>query len=208
MSSCSSLITWGRTSFSSQRSTASSRAASSAGSAAGYLVVGLGFEVACVSLNHEDGAVELADLHLVLIEAERLDRHDAGARATLRVALVEHLGLGVQRVAGKERVREPDVGPAEIRDRLLADIGHAHADHERDGERAAHHAAPELAVARVLLVEMQRVRVHREKREGDIVILGDGAPGAVLVDVADAELLVVATETFAIGARAYLFRFA
>jgi len=93
-------------------------------------------------------------------------------------------------------------------DRLLADVGHAHADHQRHGERAAHYAATEFAVPGVLLVEVHRVRVHRKQRERDVVVLGDRAPGAMLVDVADPEVLEIAPERLAVGALADLLRFA
>ena len=76
-------------------------------------------------------------------------------------------------------------------------VGDAHADHQRDGEGRADDAAAELAVLRVLLVEVHRMRVHRQQREPGVVGLGDGAAGAVLVDVADLEILVVAAEGLA-----------
>src|SRR5687768_544508 len=100
---------------------ASSSAASSAGSVwriAPSTVVGFDLELVATALHDDHAAVELAHLDLILIEAHGLDAHDAGVWAAVRLALVQHLGLGVQGVACEERVRELDVGPAEIRDRL------------------------------------------------------------------------------------------
>ena len=94
---------------------------------------------------------------------------DAGIGARFRLALAQHLALGIERVAGKHRMRELDVGPAEIGDRLLADVADAHADHQRHRERRGDDAAAELGVARVLLVEVQRVRVHGQQREPGVV---------------------------------------
>src|SRR3546814_4929406 len=51
---------------------------------------------------------------------------------------------------------------------------------------------------RVFGIEMQRVRVHRQQREPDVVRFGDGAAGPVLVDVADLEVLEIATDLLAI----------
>ena len=42
---------------------------------------------------------------------------------------------------------------------------------------------------RVLAVEMNRVRVHRQAREPDVVGVEDRAPQRMLVDVADREVL-------------------
>jgi hypothetical protein len=103
-------------------------------------------------------------------------------------------------------MRQLDVGPAEVGDRLLADVGDAHADHQRHRERRGDDAAPELGLAAVLLVEMQRVGVHGQQREPDVVGLSDGAPGTVLVDIADREVLVVAPEALAIALRTHRFR--
>src|SRR3977135_944882 len=54
---------------------------------------------------------------------------DALRRARLRFAFRENLAFGIDRVVDKDRRAELDVGPAEIGDRLLADIGDAHPGH-------------------------------------------------------------------------------
>ena len=103
-------------------------------------------------------------------------------------------------------MRELDVGPAEVGDGLLAHVGDAHADHQRHRERRGDDAAAELGLAAVLLVEMQRVGVHGQEGEPDVVGLRDGAPGPVLVDIADREVLVIAPEALAIALGADFFR--
>jgi hypothetical protein len=57
----------------------------------------------------------------------------------------------------------------------------------------------------VLLVEVQRVGVHGQQGEPDVVRLRDGAAGPVLVDVADREVLVSAPEALAIAPLPDLF---
>src|SRR5690348_2173226 len=51
-------------------------------------------------------------------------------------ALRQHLRLGVDRVADEDRRGQLDVIPAEITDRLLADVADAHADHHRKRQAA------------------------------------------------------------------------
>src|SRR5262245_23409931 len=202
-SAWSNLRATGRSSFSTHVSTASTNACSSRvcsviARSMAALVVHLVFH-AVAAFRDQHGPVERAHLGAVLVGADGAHAHEAGARPRLGVALVEDLGVGVQRVAGEHRVGQPDVGPAEVRDRLLAHVGDAHADDQRDRERAADDALPELARLRVLLVEVQRVGVHRQEREPDVVGLRDRATWAVLVHVADREVLVIAAEGFPVA---------
>jgi hypothetical protein len=44
----------------------------------------------------------------------------------------------------------------------------------------------------IAVVEMQRVGVHRQQGEPDIVGFGDGSAWPMLVDVADVEVLIIA----------------
>jgi hypothetical protein len=53
---------------------------------------------------------------------------------------------------------------------------------------------PNSDALRVLRVEMQRVGVHGEQREPRVVGFADGAARAVFVNVADHEVLEVATK--------------
>ena len=83
----------------------------------------------------------------------------------------------------------------EVGDRCPAHVGHAHAEHERVHEVADDDV---LAVHRLVLgeplVRVQRMVVHRDHAEQVIVVLGDRLAGPVPVDVADGEVLEVATE--------------
>src|SRR6185436_15974611 len=55
----------------------------------------------------------------------------------------------------------------------------------------------ELGFRRIGEIEMQRMLVHRQQREPGVVGLADGAARAMLVDLADGEVLVVAAVAFA-----------
>ena len=76
-----------------------------------------------------------------------------------------------------------------------ADVGHAHAEHERVHEVADDEV---LAVRRLVLgeprVRVRRVVVHRDHAEEVVVVLGDRLARPVLVDVADLEVLEVPAE--------------
>src|SRR5262245_18496358 len=77
----------------------------------------------------------------------------------------------------------------EVRERVLADVAHAHPDREREDERAVHETAAVLALAREVLVDVERVRVHREEREPRVVEVADRPSRPVLDDLADGEIL-------------------
>src|SRR5207302_4776007 len=89
--------------------------------------------------------------------------------------------------------RQAHLVPAEVRHRLLAHIGHAHAGDDGEGQRRIDERSAELAAGAVDRINVQRMLVHREKREPDVVGLGERAPGPVLVHLAHLELLVIAS---------------
>jgi hypothetical protein len=95
-----------------------------------------------------------------------------------------------------------DIGPAEIADRLLADVAHAHAGDNRQRKAAIDQRPTEFAFARIGRIEMQRMLVHSEQREPGIVRFADGASRPVLVDVAGGEILEIAAVALAIAVRA------
>ena len=112
------------------------------------------------------------------------------------LALRQHLGLRVERVADEHRRAQPDVGPAEIADRLLADVADAHADHDREREAAVHQRPAELRLRRIGGIEMQRVGVHgRQVLEPRCVWVSEMVrPGRCSYVVARVEVLVIAAQ--------------
>jgi site-specific recombinase len=77
----------------------------------------------------------------------------------------------------------------EIGDAILAHVLHAHPHHDPEDQRAHDEATPVLRLARVVVVEMERVRVHREKGEPGVVELADRAARPVPEYVTLAEVL-------------------
>src|SRR5258707_6691551 len=124
---------------------------------------------------------------------------DAMVRPRRRFALADHLGLGVDRVAGEDRRGEPYLVPAEIGDGLLAHVRDAHAGDDGERQARVHQRAAELGGRAVRGIDVQRMLVHGEEREPGVVGLAERAARPVLVDVADLELLVIAPRRFAIA---------
>src|SRR5579884_2426449 len=69
---------------------------------------------AVAALRHQHGALEADEDGAVGLAAGGAHGDDALGRARIRLALGEHLALGIERVADKHRRRQPDVAPAEI----------------------------------------------------------------------------------------------
>src|SRR5436305_1482955 len=148
-----------------------------------------------VGLPHHQLATEVTDLLAPLVEPLRLDGDDAAVVLGRRLALVEHPGLGVDGVAVEGRLLVRQRLDLEVGDARSADIGDAHAQHQRVDEVADDHVL--LVHGLVLgkpLVGVQRVVVHRDHAEERVVVLGDRLARPALVDVADLEVLVVAPE--------------
>ena len=108
-------------------------------------------------------------------------------------AHVDHFALDVNRVAVEHGPREAHLVPAEIADRRAErGVADRDADDEAERERAVDDARAELGVLlAILLVEMQRRGVHRERAEERVVGFGDGASQRVAEHVADLEFLEI-----------------
>src|SRR5436189_5622592 len=68
------------------------------------------------ALPHHEGPRELDHGLAGLIDARRLHAHDADLRPRLRFARLEHFAPRIYRVALEERIGQPHLVPAEIRD--------------------------------------------------------------------------------------------
>src|SRR5262249_56784500 len=122
----------------------------------------------------------------VLVRRAMLEGDDAPLRPRPRLALVHDLGLRVDRVAVEDGLGELDLLEAEVADRRperrLAD-GEPDADAER--EETVHERLAELRLGGGMEVDVERLRVHRQAREEDVVGLGDRAAGLVTERLAD-----------------------
>ncbi len=129
-----------------------------------------------------------------LVDALRLDRDDAPV-ALRRLLDVDHLGLGVDRVAVEGRLACRSVSTSRLAIAAPLTSGTLMPEHERVHE-VADDDVPALhrLVLREPLVGVQRVVVHRDHAEQVVVVLGDRLARPVPVDVAGDEVLEVAAE--------------
>src|SRR5436190_15804568 len=140
----------------------------------------------------QDPPAQRQDALALLVDGPRLDvDHPPVALGRGRRHL-QDLRLGVDRVAVEGGAEMHHLLVLQVGERVLADVAHAHADGEREHERAVHEAAAVLALAGEVLVEVQRVGVHGEEREPGVVEVADGAPRPVLDHLAHAEVFEVA----------------
>src|SRR5262245_16357683 len=154
---------------------------------------------AMASLGDQRRPLKTHELRAVSLLADRSHGDKALPRPRRRFSLREHLRFGVDGITDEHRRCQLDVVPAEIADRLLADVTHAHAHHHRQCQAAIDQRLLELGLGRIDLVEVQGVGVHRQQGEPGIVAFGDRAAGAVLIDIADVEVIIVAAEAFAVA---------
>src|SRR5437870_3362954 len=121
-----------------------------------------------------------------------LERHDAPLRSRLRLAPVHHLGLRIDRVAMEDGLRKLQLLEAEVADgRAECRLAHRQAHDDAEREDAVHERLAELCLRRGVKVHVQRLRVHRETREQDVVRLRHGASRLVLERHAYRQLFVV-----------------
>src|SRR6266851_2933807 len=107
------------------------------------------------SLWDENRPLETHEPRPVRLGAQGPHRHDALPGPGRRFAFRYYLRLRIDRVADENRRGQLDVVPAEIADRLLADVADAHADHHRERQAAIDQRLLELGFGRVDLVEVQ-----------------------------------------------------
>ena len=141
---------------------------------------------------HQAGAPADRDGFAALVDPLMLELDDPGVLARLAAPFRLHDRSRPQRVAVKDRLRKPDIAHPEIGDRRperrFAD---ADADDQTEGEQAVDEALAELGLLGEFFVEMQRLRVHRQRAEQHIVHFGDGAADRVFEDLTLFKLLEI-----------------
>src|SRR5579875_1632638 len=140
---------------------------------------------------HQGGAATAGHELVALVVRAVFEDHDSlswpGTRGTGR----HDLSLRSNGVAVKDRNRKLDVGESEVRHGgSQRGLEHGETDEERQREHAVDEASAELTRCREGLVEMERLRIHGEKREQGVVGFGhcfsdgmvDDEPGAELFE--------------------------
>src|SRR4051794_15305045 len=86
-----------------------------------------GASVECALLDQDPALVD-ADVLAALVHPGGAHVDDAAVRLAARLALVQHLARASQGVAGIDEAREGHVPIAEVRDGLLREVFHRHAE--------------------------------------------------------------------------------
>ena len=141
------------------------------------------------SKRHHHRPLELDHDDVVLVQAARAHGDDSLAGPGVRLALLEHLRLGADRVAREDGRRQRHVAPAEVH-RLLRDVDHREAGDEREREGRVDERAAPFGRRGIRRVEVDRVRVQRQQREPDVVGLEYRPSEATPVDVAHSHVLI------------------
>ena len=92
-------------------------------------------------------------------------------------------------------LQELDVLEAQVGDSFAGDVGHALSQRDVHHQVAHHHVLPELGALPKVLVDVERVVVHGQHAEENVIGLGDGAAGPVLVDITHFELFQITAKT-------------
>src|SRR6185503_17503154 len=144
---------------------------------------------------HEGLPVAFRDKGAVLLESLVVEFDDPRAGPRLRLALAHHLRRAVDGIAFKERIGKLHIGHAEIGDRGTdSHIRDLDTDHETKREQGIHERlAPFGFGFAEVPIDVQRLWIERHVREQHIVHLRDRARVAVLVGLADFEVLEIET---------------
>src|SRR5918999_3781225 len=128
----------------------------------------------------------------MLIQSPRFHLDDANVGPGFRLALAQNKAFDMQCVTHEHRMVKPYPIPPEVRHRVLAHVANAHPQDQRKSEPGIYQRFSEFGSCRIVIVEMQLIRVHRQEREPDIVRLRDRSPEGKTIDVPHFEVLVVA----------------
>ena len=142
------------------------------------------------SLVHHERALELDHDGPVLIDPSSPYAHDADVRSGFRFTLLEDLAPRIDGVAFEDRIREAYLVPPEVGHDILREVRDGLTGHERQGERRVDQRSTKLGLAGIDMVKMDRVGIHRQQGEPDVVGGEDGPAQRVVIDVADLEILV------------------
>ena len=107
-------------------------------------------------------------------------------------AFVQDSAFGVEGIAGKKRVGMADLFVAEIGDDGSGgQVVHGNAHDKPQGEQSIHEWTLEFGVGGEIRIDMQRLVVHGEAAEEDIIHFREGATEFMVDDFADDEIFVI-----------------
>src|SRR5208337_3912814 len=95
-----------------------------------------------------------------------IEHDDSGVGSRAALAFLGNRGLGAQRVANENGMREARIGHAQVRDRSAErSVAHRHSNHQPEREDAVYDALAELGAASEFRVEMKRLGIMGQRAE-------------------------------------------
>ena len=124
-----------------------------------------------------------------MLDPPRLNFDDSPLWLGLGFAFLQDFRLGIQRIAGKHRIREGDIVPAQVKT-VLTHIGDAEPGNNRQGEPAVNQALPEFGLLTVFVIKMNLIGVTGQQGEPGIIRLRYRTPQATAIDIPDFKVFV------------------
>ena len=122
------------------------------------------------SLEHHPRSPTFHNKLASLIDSSMLERHDSSIRAAAGLSTVDNLRLTCDRVADEDGVGERRFVEAQVPEsRAKRGVSHAQAHGQAEREDAVHDPLSELRTRREFSVEMQRLRIVRQRGEQQVV---------------------------------------
>src|SRR5207244_4408238 len=126
----------------------------------------------------------------VLMLRPVLEGDDAPLWTRSWLPLVHDLGLRIEGIAVEDGLRELDLVEAQVPDRCAQRrLTNRKADSDPERQQAVDERLAELGLRRGVEIEVERLRVHREAGEEDVVGLGDRPSRLMAERLPDLELL-------------------
>ena len=127
-----------------------------------------------------------------MLDSPRLNFDDAPLWLGLGFTLLQDFRLGIQGIAGKYRIREGDVVPAQVKT-VLAHVGNTEPGNNSQGEPAVNQALAEFGLLTVFVVKMNLIGVTGQQSEPGIIRLGHRPPQATAIDIPDFKVFVASS---------------
>src|SRR5208282_5875881 len=127
-----------------------------------------------------------------LVLAAMLERRDAPLRARFRLPGLHDFGFGIDRIADEYRLGKLDFLKTEIADRgPQGQIAYRQTYYQAERENAVDQPLAELCLLGELGVEMERLQVHGQRGEQQIIGLGYGPSRLMLHHQTHGEFLKI-----------------
>src|ERR1043166_1420983 len=140
--------------------------------------------------HHAAGIID--DDFALLLDAPRPNLNDAPLRLRFGLPRFQNLGFRVQRVAGKQGVRQLDFIPTQS-EPILAHIRNAHSRNNGEGESTVDQTSSELRGLAIFLIEWDLIAFVGQEGEPNVVIFRHSSSEAASVNVSDLEILKIAS---------------